>query len=186
MKKIYVFLADGFEEIEGLTVVDILRRGNVETITVSVNAGSTIHGSHGITLEADTVFEDCSFDDAGWLVLPGGMPGTLHLKEHEGLRELLLKAGENGTGLAAICAAPSVLGELGLLKGLRAACHPGFEEKLEGAAVEFEDVVCEDRVITSRGMGTAIPFALSLLKRMAGKDAAEKVAEGIIYKGTIA
>ncbi len=182
MEKAYVFLADGFEEIEGLTVVDILRRAGADTQTVSVMGRKEITGSHRITLQADLVFEETSFEDGTLFVLPGGMPGTKHLGAHEGLTSLLKKAAAEGKRVAAICAAPSVLGDLGLLEGKHAACYPGFEDRLKGAQVEFTPVVTDGNITTSRGMGTAIPFALSLVAQLTGAEKAEELAKGIIYK----
>lgn len=182
MEKAYVFLADGFEEIEGLTVVDILRRAGADTQTVSVMGRKEITGSHRITLQADLVFEETSFEDGTLFVLPGGMPGTKHLGAHEGLTSLLKKAAAEGKRVAAICAAPSVLGDLGLLEGKHAACYPGFEDRLKGAQVEFTPVVTDGNITTSRGMGTAIPFAFSLAAQLTGTEKAEELAKGIIYK----
>ena len=182
MEKAYVFLADGFEEIEGLTVVDILRRAGADTQTVSVMGRKEITGSHRITLQADLVFEETSFEDGTLFVLPGGMPGTKHLGAHEGLTSLLKKAAAEGKRVAAICAAPSVLGDLGLLEGKHAVCYPGFEDRLKGAQVEFTPVVTDGNITTSRGMGTAIPFALSLAVQLTGTEKAEELAKGIIYK----
>ena len=182
MEKAYVFLADGFEEIEGLTVVDILRRAGADTQTVSVMGRKEITGSHRITLQADLVFEETSFEDGTLFVLPGGMPGTKHLGAHEGLTSLLKKAAAEGKRVAAICAAPSVLGDLGLLEGKHAVCYPGFEDRLKGAQVEFTPVVTDGNITTSRGMGTAIPFALSLSAQLTGTEKAEELAKGIIYK----
>ena len=181
MSKLYIFLADGFEEIEGLTVVDILRRAGVEVTTVSIMGKKTIVGAHKITLEADEVFEDCNFSDGDMFVLPGGMPGTLHLGEHQYLAELLKKADQEKKGIAAICAAPSVLGDLGLLKGKKATCYPGFEERLTGASTTIDPVVTDGHITTSRGMGTAIPFALELVTRMCGKEKSEALSKSIIY-----
>ena len=180
-KKVYVFLADGFEEIEGLTVVDILRRGGVPVCMVSVSGDKTITGSHGIVLHSDLLFEETDFADAAMLVLPGGMPGTLHLKEHEGLAALLKKEVSKGTILAAICAAPTVLGGLGLLEGQKATCYPGLEDQLTGADVSKEPVVVSGSFITSRGMGTAIPFALKLLEVMKDAQTAERMGTAIVW-----
>lgn len=182
MEKAYVFLTDGFEEIEGLTVVDILRRAGVDTQTVSIMGRKEITGSHRIALQADLVFEETSFEDGTLFVLPGGMPGTKHLGAHEGLTALLKKSAAEGKRLAAICAAPSVLGDLGLLEGKHAACYPGFEDRLRGARVEFTPVVTDDNITTSRGMGTAIQFALSLVAQLTDGEKAEELAKGIIYK----
>ena len=181
MRKVYVFLADGFEEIEGLTDVDILRRAQIETETVSVTGKKKIAGSHGIMVDADLLFEEVEADEAAMYVLPGGMPGTKHLGAHEGLRALLLGAETAGIKVAAICAAPSVLGDLGLLKGHRAVCYPGFEERLLGAEVGADPVAVSGNITTSRGMGTAIPFALSLVEQLKDKKTADELGRGIIW-----
>lgn len=182
MDKAYVFFADGFEEIEGLTVVDILRRGQIETVMVSVTGKKLVMGAHNIPITADCLFEDVDLTDGTLYVLPGGMPGTLHLGEHKGLCELLVNAKAEGKKVAAICAAPSVLGQLGLLKGETATCYPGFEEKLEGAVTTKNEVEVSGQVTTSRGMGTAIAFSLELLGQLKGKEAAVKMGEGIIWR----
>lgn len=181
MSKIYVFLADGFEEIEGLTVVDLLRRAGEACVTVSISDSLEVTGSHQIKLQADTRFADTDFSDASMLVLPGGMPGTRYLGAHAGLCALLKAAKQEGKTVAAICAAPSVLGKLGLLAGEKAACYPGFEDALEGATVTMEPVAVSGQLITSRGMGTAIPFALALIERLQGKEAADKIGKSIIW-----
>lgn len=178
---VYVFLADGFEEIEGLTVVDLLRRAGIEVRTVSVEAGREICGSHGIKLLADTLFAENDYEDAELLVLPGGMPGTLHLKAHAGLAELLKRHCAAGRKAAAICAAPSVLGELGLLNGKKAVCYPGFEDSLLGAEVLFDKVVKDGNITTSRGMGTAIDFALSLIEQLIDAEMRGKVTKSILF-----
>lgn len=182
MDKVYVFLADGFEEIEGLTVVDVLRRGKVETVTVSVMGKQMVMGSHNIPVLADCIYEETDLTDGTVYVLPGGMPGTLNLGAHQELGKLLVDAKAQGKKLAAICAAPSVLGGLELLKGERATCHPGFEDKLEGAAVTEHTVEVSGQVTTSRGMGTALPFALKLLEQPKGTEAVEQVCKGLIWK----
>lgn len=181
MKQISVFLADGFEEIEGLTVVDILRRAGVHVDTVSVMKSRTIRGAHQIEVQADYLFEEMNFEETEMLVLPGGMPGTLFLQEHEGLRTLLQTFDAQKRYIGAICAAPSILGELGLLKGRRACCYPNFEEKLLGADVDYDDVCMDGHIITSRGMGTAIPFALKLTSVLCGKEKARKIGESIVF-----
>ncbi len=172
MKKAYVFLADGFEEIEGLTVVDVLRRAGAEVEMVSVMDRKEITGAHGIKVEADRMIEEAG--EADLYVLPGGMPGTLHLKEHAGLCRLLNQAEKKEKHIAAICAAPSVLGELGMLKGKRACCYPSFEEKLNCLEVSYEPVVTDGRITTSRGMGTAVRFSLELVSVLYGKEKADE------------
>lgn len=181
MKTVSVFLADGFEEIEGLTIVDILRRAGIQVDTVSVSGDKTVHGAHQIDVQADFLFEEMDFTQTDMLVLPGGMPGTKNLMKHKGLRGLLEAHHEQGQYIAAICAAPSILGEFGFLKGRKACCYPSFEEKLEGADV-VQDAVCVDaHLITSRGMGTAIPFALRLTGLLCGEEKAEEIGRSIIY-----
>ena len=181
MSKVYVFLAEGFEEIEGLTVVDLLRRAKIETEMVSVMDGKQIRGSHGIKVTADSMFSDVDFSDADLLVLPGGMPGTLNLGNHEGLCELLKKHYEAGKKIAAICAAPSVFGQLGFLNGRIATCYPGFESKLEGAIVCAAKVAVDENVTTAKGMGAAIDFSLKLIEQLADKETADEISEAIIY-----
>ncbi len=181
MKQASVFLADGFEEIEGLTVVDILRRAGVQTDTVSITGEKTIHGSHQIEVQADFLFEEMDFSQSEMLILPGGMPGTRHLMEHKGLRGLLEAYYEEGQYIAAICAAPSIFGRLGFLKGRKACCYPSFEDKLEGAEVVQDKVCVDGHVITSRGMGTAIPFALKLTALLCGEEKAEEIGRSIIF-----
>lgn len=181
MSKVYVFLAEGFEEIEGLTVVDLLRRAKIETEMVSIMNGKQIKGSHGIKVTADSMFADVDFSDADLLVLPGGMPGTLNLGNHEGLCELLKKHYEAGRKIAAICAAPSVFGQLGFLNGRVATCYPGFESKLEGAIICAAKVAVDGNVTTAKGMGAAIDFSLKLIEQLIDKEKALEISEGIIY-----
>lgn len=181
MKKIAVFLANGLEEIEGLTVVDIVRRAGVEVITVSISGEKQITGAHNITIFADKLYEEVEFDGLDGVVLPGGMPGTTNLMEHSGVNEVMKKFATEKKLVAAICAAPSVLGQAGLLNGKRATCYPGFEEQLMGAEVCTEAVVEDGNIITSRGMGTAIPFALTLTAYLLGQDVADKIKESIMY-----
>ncbi|MDD3362531.1 MAG: DJ-1/PfpI family protein [Hespellia sp.] len=180
-QKVCVFLADGFEEIEGLTVVDILRRGKVDVVTVSMMGRLEVEGSHGIKVLADALFEEMSFDDVTMLVLPGGIPGTPNLQEHQGLTELLRQFNTDGKYLAAICAAPRIFGALGFLKDREACCHPSQEDVLSSKAVSREKVVVSDHIITSRGMGTAIEFGLTLLTILTEKTTAEHVKNGIVY-----
>ena len=181
-KKVYIFLADGFEEVEGLTVVDILRRAKADISMVSVTGKRTVKGSHGIEVTADAVFEEAELEDGAFYVLPGGMPGTTHLGEHKGLCSLLVRKYQEGAGIAAICAAPSVLGDLGILRGHTAVCYPGLEERLAGADVTKNEVEVSGNVVTSRGMGTAIPFALALTGQLCGEEKAQAIGKGIIFR----
>lgn len=181
MANVYVFTADGFEEIEGLTVVDLLRRAGAEVSMVSIGDGLTVTGSHGIELKADILFSDVDYGRADLLVLPGGMPGTRYLGAHEGLCRMLRQAAEDGKKIAAICAAPSVLGKLGILEGKNAVCYPGFEKMLKGAIVSEARVMRDGSVTTSRGLGTAIPFALELISQLYGEEKAVEIKESVIY-----
>ena len=182
MSKVYVFLAEGFEEIEGLTVVDLLRRAKIDTEMVSVMDGKQIKGSHGIKVTADSMFADVDFSDADVLVLPGGMPGTLNLGNHEGLCELLKKHYEEKKMIAAICAAPAlVFGKLVFGKQLKMTCYPGFEGVLP---VHFElssqGVVRDGNVITAKGPGFAVQFGLAILEQLRSVDIAKEVAAGML------
>ncbi len=188
MKKTAVFLADGFEEVEAMAPVDICRRAGIEVMTVSIKDGDRqVKASHGVSVTADAAFDEAfemsrGFSDVDMLILPGGGVGTKNLKAHEGLRELLVEADSQGKRLSAICAAPSVLGELGLLEGRKACCYPGFEDSLKGAQVIKDGRVCVDgRFITARGMGVSIDFGLAIVKELAGEEAARKVAESIQF-----
>lgn len=181
MKKIGIFLAEGFEEVEGLTVVDLLRRAGLEVVMISIMGQKEIHGSHQIGVLADALYEEVDFGELDGVVLPGGMPGTVNLGNHPGVNEVIRSFAEEGKLVSAICAAPSVLGQAGILQGKKAACYPGFEEKLTGAEVVYEEVAEAGNVITSRGMGTAIPFGLKLVEYFTTKQKAEELAEAIIY-----
>lgn len=183
-KQVCVFLADGFEEIEGLTVVDLLRRAEVNVTTVSITGKLTIHGAHGIDVQADKLFDEIDFDKQDMIVLPGGMPGTLHLGEHTGVKDILEQFYQEKKFIAAICAAPSILGKYGMLEGRKATSYPGFEDALVGAEYVYDEVVVDDFVITSRGMGTAIAFSLALIEKLNGKEQADKIGTSIIYKVT--
>ena len=181
MSKVYVFLAEGFEEIEGLTVVDLLRRAKIETEMVSIMDTKQVKGSHGIEVSADSMFADNDYADAALLVLPGGMPGTLNLGNHEGLCELLKKHYGEDKMIAAICAAPSVFGQLGFLNGRIATCYPGFESKLEGAIILSTKVAVDGNVVTSKGLGTAIDLSLKLIEQLKDLQTAMEISEGIMY-----
>lgn len=182
MKKVSVFFADGCEEVEALTVVDLLRRAGVHTEMVSVTGNEWVTSSHQVKIHTDRLFEEMDFSGMDMLVLPGGMPGTLHLQEHEGLSDLLVKFHKEGRDVAAICAAPSVLGSLGILEGKQACCYPGFEEKLKGASVCFEPAIQDGNVITGRGMGTAIPFGLKLIEVLCGSEKVKEIKKGILFE----
>lgn len=183
MKNVYVFLATGFEEIEALTPVDILRRAGMDVRLVSVSGSETVKGARNIEVKSDLLFDDIDKDFADILVLPGGMPGTTNLMNCKPLTELVTEHYNKGKHIAAICAAPTIFGKLNLLKGKNATCYPGMEDELIGANVCYESVVTDSNVTTSRGMGTAIDFSLELLKLMSGdENTANEMADKVVYK----
>lgn len=175
---IYVFLANGFEEIEALAPVDILRRAEQEVKTVGVG-GKTITGSHGITVTADIEEKDVTTDDMEMMILPGGMPGTLNLEKSPIVTACARYCAANGVYLAAICAAPSILGHLGLLESREAICFPGFEGELKGAKLSEKPVCVDGSIITAKGMGVATQFGLTLAGLIAGQDTADKIHASI-------
>lgn len=176
-----VFFATGYEEIEALTVVDLLRRAEIEVKMVSVTGDRQVTGSHGIGVQMDALLEEIDFETMEMLVLPGGMPGTLGLEACKPLMEQVKAFHRAGKPIAAICAAPTIFGHLGLLEGQPACCYPGMEGELKGAIVTKEPVAKGDKVITSRGMGTAIAFGLAILEQFQGSEAAQGMAEKIVY-----
>lgn len=182
MAKAYVFLADGFETVEALAVVDILRRAGVDTVTVGVSQKNEIISAQKITMKADKMLADGEYTDGDIVFLPGGMPGTKNLEADKKVLDIVKKQYESGKIVTAICAAPSVLGHMGILQGKKATCYPGFEKDLYGAEVLEQRVVEDGSIITSRGMGTAIDLGLALVKRVCGSDESEKIAAGIQYR----
>ncbi|MDR0891889.1 MAG: DJ-1/PfpI family protein [Mediterranea sp.] len=182
MGTVYAFFADGFEEIEALTAVDTLRRAGLDVEIVSVTPNEIVVGAHDVSILCDKNFDNCDFYDAELLLLPGGMPGAATLGEHEGLRKLLLSFAAKGKPIAAICAAPMVLGKLGLLKGKKATCYPGFEQYLEGAECLDEQVVRDGNIVTGRGPGAAMEFALQIVDMLAGKEKVDELVEAMCVK----
>ena len=179
MSKIGIFMADGCEEIEGLTVVDIVRRAGIDITTISISDKNEVAGAHGITFHAKK--DEVDFSTLDGIVLPGGMPGTTNLGADETVDKVIREFAAGGKLVAAICAAPSVLGQAGILNGKHATSYPGFEPKLTGAVTSEDSVVQDGNVITSRGMGTAIAFALEIVSYFTDKKTADKLAESIIY-----
>lgn len=179
---IYIFLATGFEEIEAVATIDTIRRAALDVTTVSVTGERAVTGAHGIAVMADALFEETKFDRAQMLVLPGGMPGTLNLKEYAPLINLLKEHNKRGGKIAAICAAPSILGEMHLLRNQQAVCYPGFEEMLTGAFIDKAPVVVSGNIITSRGPGFAPQFGLTIVEVIAGKDVARQVARDMLIE----
>ena len=171
---LYVFLADGFEETEALATVDVLRRAELDTATVGVGA-KQVTGSHGITVLADLEEKDVHTDNMHAVVLPGGMPGTVNLENSSVVKESVTYCIQNGLHVCAICAAPSILGHMGFLQGKRATCFPGFEKELTGAQLSREPAVCDGKIITGKGAGAAIEFALLIVEKIAGRQKALEI-----------
>ncbi len=179
MKDVNLFLAEGFEEVEALAVVDILRRADISCDMVSLTGERKVTGARRIAVEADCLFEER--EESRALVLPGGMPGTIHLKEHAGLEEEIKKYDAEKKWLCAICAAPTVFGEKGLLVGKEATCYPGMESGLLGALPVRSTVCVDGNYVTSRGMGTAIEFGLKIVELLKDKETADKIAYSIVH-----
>ena len=180
MKKVFIFLADGFEEIEAIAPIDILRRAELDVVTVSISDSKTVTGAHGIKVEADQLFTETTFGENDYYVLPGGYDGMLNLSAHQGVNELLKKQHSEGKKLAAICASPSVLGKLGILEGKEAICYPGFEGKLTGAVISKKSVVEDGNVVTGKGPGVAVQFALKIVESLKGKETASQVSDSLM------
>jgi 4-methyl-5(b-hydroxyethyl)-thiazole monophosphate biosynthesis len=180
MKKAYLFLATGFEEAEAVGTTDVLRRGEVELTTVSITGERAVTGAHGIPVVADQLFEDSDFSDADALILPGGGPGSQMLNGHAALKKQLVRQYEQNKIVAAICAAPLVLGGLGLLKGKNATCYPGIEPQLTGAILTGKPAVTDGNIITGKGPGLVFDFGLALLTALQGAETANSVAADLL------
>ena len=178
---IYVYLAEGFEEVEALTVVDVLRRAGAEVNTVSVTREKTVTGTHGVPVSADLIFEDADHESCEMIVLPGGMPGAANLQAHEGLTAQIKAFAAAGKKLAAICAAPMVFGACGILEGRKATIYPGMEEYLTGAEPTGKAVTTDGNIITGQGPALAMEFALAAAESVKGKETADAVAEDLLY-----
>lgn len=183
MEKSYIFLAEGFEEIEALATVDILRRAGMDVATVAIGPSLAVSGAHGVSVNADLAFDQADFSDAAWLICPGGMPGAANLVQCESLCALLQAHAVAGGRLAAICASPAVVfAPLGLLQGKRATCYPGFEPACieAGADMQAQAVVVDGDTITGQGPAAAIPFALAIVRHTLGAAASQQVAAGML------
>lgn len=178
---VYIFMADGCEEIEALTVVDLMRRAEIPISMVELGHEGKVKGAHGITIIPDMWMENVEIDKADMLVLPGGMPGTVNLENEEFLIHLIQMANDKRIPIGAICAAPRILGDMELLVMKQAACYPGVEERLKGAEVVTDPVVTDGHITTSRGLGTAIPFALRLIAVLKGQEEADRISKSIVY-----
>ena len=176
---IYMFLAEGFEEVEALAPLDLLRRAGLSVKTVGVGT-KTVTGAHGISVVADLADTEYADDAPEMIFLPGGMPGTLNLAASEVVQNAIATAVRTNAYLAAICAAPSILGDLGLLRGKEAICYPGFEDRLVGATLSKKRVVRDGKILTAAGMGVAVEFGLAIVEELLGKDKAETLRRGVL------
>ena len=181
--KTAIFFADGCEEIEGLTVVDLLYRAGIPCTKVSINEIPEVTSSHEVTFRTDTTIAELDFDEYDMLILPGGVPGTPNLRACEKLMKQVVSFYESGKQIAAICAAPGIFAELGLLKGIPATCNPTRDQLLQesGALLSHDKVVISGNIITSRAMGTAIPFGLAIVAHYLGEDTARALGENVLY-----
>lgn len=178
MKNSYIFLSDCVEEIEALAVIDILRRAGVPIVTISMNDSLEIASSHGVTIKADKLFSEVDFSDAEYLIMPGG---STKLNDYEELKSLLLEHNKRGGKIAAICAAPMVLGGLGLLDGKQATCYPGFEECLSGATFIDQSVVVDGTITTANGPASSLKFAYELVRQMCGEEMVATLQKQMMY-----
>ena len=178
---IAVLLADGFEEIEALTPVDMLRRAGLEVVTVGITSKIAV-GAHGISVICDALPDDLDITNVSTVILPGGMPGSLNLDASPFTDAILASVNARGGKIAAICAAPLVLGRRGLLRGKRATCYPGFENELVGAVVSDESVVTDGNITTAKGMGVALEFSKELISLLVSNEKAEELSSAIMEK----
>ena len=177
----YVFLANGFEDLEALSVIDIMRRAGLEVVTVSINETNIVTSAHNVPMQADTLLSDVDFTTKGYLILPGGMPGTTNLWDCELLRDNVKAHAEAGLPVAAICAAPLILGRLGILEGKDATCYPGFEAELKGANCTAAGVVNSGNVITGKGPGKSPEFAFAIVASLLGETKANEISSAMQY-----
>ena len=176
---VYIFLADGFEEIEALTPLDMLRRAGIDTLAVSINETETVTGAHGIKVIADVVIKNTPVSNIDAVILPGGLPGADNLRMNTKVNEFIDEAVKQNKLVCAICAAPRILGEKGLLEGKRAICYPGFEKYLKGATVVDCGCVRDGNFITSKGMGKAVQFSHAIIEAIKDKETADRIKNSI-------
>lgn len=181
MNPIYLFFAEGTEEVEALAVVDIVRRAGLPIQIVSVTGDLLVKSSHDVHIKADVLFEDADLENASLFVLPGGLPGAYNLYEHAGLRKAIQKRYDAGEPLAAICAAPLVYGRMGLLKGLKATCYPGFDKELDGAEYTGKLVEQDGQFITGKGPAAVFEFAYAIVTKLAGEEKVQALKDGMLY-----
>ena len=180
MKKLVLFLATGFEEIEAIATLDVLRRSGLDVKSVSITEDYLVTGAHGISVQADSLFKDIDLLDVDMLILPGGMPGTKNLNADNRVKEALMAHAQRGKQLAAICAAPMILGQLGLLEGKEATCYPGNETYLKGAILSDYMVVEDGNILTASGPSVALDFALQIIQFYLGDEKTEEVSKALL------
>jgi 4-methyl-5(b-hydroxyethyl)-thiazole monophosphate biosynthesis len=180
MKNVFVLFADGFEEIEAIAPVDILRRAGANVVTVSITDNIMVSSARKLAIVADAVFSETDFSNADMIVLPGGMPGSKNLDESKNVQKLVLDLFSKGKFIAAICAAPMVLGHLGLLKGKRATCYPGNEPDLVGATITDQPFVIDCNIITGQAAGSSVKFSLALVEVLFGKEKAIEIGKKML------
>jgi len=182
MKDLYIQLAEGFEETEAVTIIDVLRRAELNVISVSITGNRMVKGSHNIEIKADILFEEVDFTTGEMIILPGGMPGSKNLNEHEGLKNQIIDYQKHGKYLAAICAAPIVFGNLGILKGKKVVCYPGYESHLVGAEVRSNPYIVDNNIITGRGVGAALQFSLEIVRILKGEESAIQLRKAMLVE----
>ena len=182
MNNLYIHLAEGFEEIEAVTIIDVLRRAGLNVISVSVTGNRMVKGSHNIEMKADLLFDEVDFTSGEMIILPGGMPGSKNLNEHTGLKQQIIEYQKSGKYLAAICTAPIVFGNLGILNGKRAVCYPGYEAHLTGADVQSNSYIVDNNIITGRGVGAALNFSLEIVRILVGEERALQLRKAMLVE----
>ncbi|MBO4928131.1 MAG: DJ-1/PfpI family protein [Clostridiales bacterium] len=185
MSKVTVFIADGTEESECIITVDLLRRAGIETELVSYNSSREVVTSHNVKIITDKAFDEASFEDSDMLFLPGGKKGVANLSVSENVLSAVKDQAQKGKYIAAVCAGPTILGQLGLLEGKNTTCFPGFEDKLEGANCTGEGVVADGKILTGRGLGFSIDLAIKMIEVLEGEDTAQKIKKQIQHPATI-
>lgn len=182
MKKVAVHLATGFEEIEAVTIIDVLRRAGLDVMVISVTGDYLVNGAHNVPVKADKLFGEVNYDAVDMIVLPGGMPGAANLDKHEDLKTQIGTFRKKGKPIGAICAAPLVLGHMGLLEGKNAVCYPGFEKELKGAHIKNTSVAVDGNLVTGRGPGAALNFSLQIVEELLSREKADELAGGMLVE----
>ena len=180
MQKAFIFLATGFEEIEAVITTNVLQRGGIEAVAVSITKDYLVKGAREISVKADKLFEEVNFDEGIMLILPGGRQGAYNLNAHKGLKDLILKYLAEDKYLAAICAAPLVFGGLGILEGKKATCYPNFESTLKGAIISEDGVIQDGKIITGKGPGFTFDFALKIVAELQGLNKSDEIAQDLL------